>query len=563
MWTTRDWLERAEAVEDPAGPLAQAEQAACGADDWIELARAWCRRQDPVAARRCLATGVGLAQGEHWTCRRAAELAVELLDDRAEAQAILAQVEARLGIAAGPAGAAGVPVQGYEWTLLARAYADILGAAAGVQRCLAAAAAAARGPRDLCDLAEGLAELGGDPVGAARLLERAEQMALEQGTITELWMVAIRWIEPLGDRARAGATLAAATRAAPDSATLASLAMAWRSLAQDEEGIRLALARGETLAASPRDWLVLAEAYHDGGEDNRTTAWDPAGARRCLEAALAADRPAPSEEERAAIAAGWRHWLGEAGRAAEICPLGHAPESLAERMHRLEGWPADEPRALLHRLRERIGPEALLEIARADYGMAWVKHHRALLDIQSSGLLPVPLPAHLQEVLALDRWKQGASIDPIRRAFSCTVLALDAGLPSCRQAGHLCDVLAPLLESCGDAGLEPELEVLLAWLAEVLPRDEDRAWPLFGLVLTRAGSAPDDPRLPGLVDLLLEVEDRAEHPEPGAGWLFRTSSFDGYHGLWRDLAARRFRGEALPPFLRALGERILQASGTN
>lgn len=208
-----------------------------------------------------------------------------------------------------------------------------------------------------------------------------------------MWGIANAWSGALGDAARARVALTAATAETTQVRDLTAFATAWRSLFDDDAGVRGALARAEGLAATAEHWLDLAESYFDGGTDDRVAAWDPEGVRRALAAGLAA---APTDEQRAQLATGYRDWLG--------------------------------------------------------------------------------------------------------------------------------------------IGLDDPLEAALVWLAEVAC-DDDHAWPLLGLILTRARRAPDDPRLASLVAELVAAEAAVPHPEAEAGWLFRTTNFDAYHDLWRVLAA--------------------------
>lgn len=553
--TTKDWLARAQAGQDVQTCLSQAERAVRWPDDWLAIGQTWLAHGSGELARVCIELCVDLADGEHWPCRRAAELLVQL-GERSAAGAVLGRIEAQLG-----GGGRMLPVRAYEWVLLARAYREVLADGDSVTRCLTRAAATAQEAEDLAALADGYVLLLGDTEGARRLLTRAEQQALERGQHRQLWTIAISWRSSLSEPARAFAVLARATAAAQDVQTLTSLAIGWRSLFQDAAEVRGALARAAAMAASAADWLQLAEAYRDGGDSSREEPWDPAAVRRCLEAALAA-QPGPTAHQRTQIAVGFRRWLNEPARAESIAPVDSAPEAMLARLRQCPGWESVHPRALLDRVRTQVGPQALAAIAGADYGQDYAKHHQALVEIQASGRFPVPLDWYPREVLELYRWRQGDEVDHVGRLFACAVLALDAVLPDSQQVGELSDVLAPLIESAWHLGLDAELEQHLAWLSEVVESEVGYVWPLFGLLLTRAKAAPDDPRLAELIARLETAEAAAQPWRPDAGWLLRTTFGSGHERLWRGLAAdvlAASRGG--PPQLARIG-RLLQSGSS-
>jgi tetratricopeptide (TPR) repeat protein len=550
MLTTEDWLERVRGGGDVSEGLAEAERVARRADDWIATARVWAEHGELEEARRCLETGLESARGEHWPCRRAAELLMQL-GDREAASAAVGRVEARLASATPE-----LPARAYEWMLLAQAYREVLDDEAAVSRCIASATAQAEQANELADLASGYVKLRGDAAGARALLERAEQLAREQGRHRDLWMIAVHWRESLHDDGRARTALALATAETRDVSTLTSLAIAWRSLFGDEESLRGALARGEALATQAGEWLALAEAWRDGGDSERGDTWEPAAVRRCLEAALSSS-PGPTDEQRAHLAAAWRRWLGEPARANAVGPVASAPEAELPPVRHLEGWEARDPRALFDRVRARVRPEMLEAIANADYGHASVKHLQSLVEIQATGAFSIPLDWYPLEVLSLTKWSEGAKTDHVQRAFACAVLALEGVHPRSHQTGELSDALAPLIESAWNLQLSGELEQLLVWITEVIEPAEGYVWPLFGLVLTRARYAPEDPRLGALVALLEEAEAVAEHVRPEAGWLLRTSFSELKWPLWRALAAEVLDpARGLPPHLERLRGRV-------
>lgn len=528
MLTMKDWIARAAAdAATAADSLAQAEVAARYPGDWVDLATAWLAHGDPEQARRCIAVTLDRAQGDHWAVRNAASFLLEQLADRGGAEAALDGLAVYLT-------ASTERRRTSYWIMLGAAYRGVLSDERRMRSAVEQAAAVATSASDLAELARGYHDLLADAAAARDALERAQEVAITTGELRELWGVANAW-NAVGDPAGARAALMLGTTKTTEVRDLTAFATAWRSLFDDEAGVRAALVRAETLATTATHWLDIAEEYFDGGTDNRTVAWDPDGVRRGLEASLAA---ALTDEDRAKITAGYRDWLGiSAATAAGLAPAMHAPEQVLAAVRTLEGWDRSYPRALLDRLRERLTPGRLEAIAKADWGTAWTKHHRVLVEIHETGLVPVQLQWHPLEALELYRWTQGADTDHELRAFACAVLAFDAVIPSTGQCGDIGNVIAPLLESAWALGLDDPLEATLVWLAEVA-RQSEVVWPLFGLILARARRDPDDPRLGALVAALVAAEAEAsvwhtwsEH------WLFRTSNHDSYHPLWRVLAA--------------------------
>jgi hypothetical protein len=198
---------------------------------------------------------------------------------------------------------------------------------------------------------------------------------------------------------------------------------------------------------------------------------------------------------------------------------------------------------LLDRLRARLTDEQLDGIAQADYGMAWLKHQRALQEIRATGLVPAPLDWYPREVLQLVRWRRGAGVDHVARGFACAALAVEAGMNP--PDHHISDIIAPLIDSAWALALDAELEALLVWLAEVMA--DDFAWPMLGLVLTYARRAPDDARLDALVERMIAAEAAAYTGTwPDVGWLFRTTNYDQSRDLWHALATQALAGATQP-----------------
>lgn len=529
--TTKEWIARARSGGDVEACLAAAEQAVSWPDDWLELARAWRQFGQLELALVAIEMALARAAGEHWPSVRAAELLLEL-GQRDAAAAALGRIEAALK-ACKPEDS-----RVYTWVLLARAYRDVLHDEAGVAASMAGAGERAHSPKDLIELAEGHARLFKDSAKARELLERAEELALEHGDCDVMWTLAIGWRSAAQDEVRARRAMELGTEHARQVQTLTSLATGWYSLYRDEDAIRRALARAESLAAQVRDWLILAEALRDGGHGERQTPFDPQGVRRCLEAALRADPP-PNQTQRTEIATGFRRWLGDDAAAEAVLPTNLTPEAALEPFRTLADWPERDSRALLHCIRALATPDILKTIASADYGSDYSKHLQALTEIQSTGSFPPPLDWYPREVLELTRWGRGelSRDGHIARALSCAVLAIDAALPDCRQAGQICDVLAPLISSALALGFDKELELFLVWLCEHLEYESEYVWALLALVLVAARRAPDDPRLPALIEQLEQIESLSHPERPKAGWLFRTTLSKGHEQLWRGLIA--------------------------
>lgn len=484
MLTTQDWLGRIGGANlDEC--LDGAERAAASADDWNAIAAACAAHDRASEARRGLDRAIAIANGDHWPSRRAAEQLLALGDPVA-ARAAIAAIETQLGAWS----------QIYQWVLLARAYREVLGDEDAVARCLASAEVATDG--DLADLAAGRVELAGDRAGAIALLERAEAEAYARGKHRQLWSVANRWYDPIGDEARARAVLTAAIARAPDLAAVVWIPAAWAGLfPDDDDGIAAAMARGDALATTAADWLELAEAYRDGGDGNRELPWNADAVRRCLDAANAAD---PDDGQRARIAIGFRRWLGDDARAAAVTP----PEPTPAVHRTLVGWPADG-RALFDRLRERLTPSMLDQMANADYGIDFRKHRAALAELQATGQVEAPMPWQPHEALALTRWSDGAGCDHVTRAFACTALVIEMMSPRSYRNDLVDGMVPQLVESAWSLDLVDELHGFLAWVAEVAGDPDgapDATIAILALLVSAARRRGDDARLPALIDAL-------------------------------------------------------------
>ena len=549
MRTARDWLKQGEGKgADRAACVRAAEAVTRGGDDWLDVAEAWLELGQRADARRTIEAGLADARGELSVCRRAAGLLASKLDDRAGAIEALARAEERLVVDRPPIS---------RWCWLAETYHRHLAGDPGAARCLAMAATLATSAEDLVALAEGRLALGGDRDAARALLDRALTAALAEGSVRTLWTIAIRWQhEPLSDPARAREILGIATAEARDVGTLISLAMAWRSLFDDDHGVRAALGRAETLAADAAGWIDLADAHIDGGRDTRAEAWDGDGVRRCLAAALAA---APSAEQRGLIARAFRQGLRDRDRADAIAPCGLAATDGVAITAPLDGWPDGDPGSLLAALRAQLTPKAAIEIAKSDWGNGWHRHHQAVLEIVETGLIPHPLRWYPRETLELTRWQRGDATDHVARAFAAAVLVCAHVVPDANPNGELQDSLAPLIESAWHLGLD-EVEAFLRWVAQVRGHEPDGAWALLGLILTVARRAPDEPRLPALIERL-EGAVAALHPyDADPAWLYGTTNFRQSFDQWRALVAATLAPTPdLPPALVRLAGHLQPA----
>lgn len=112
----------------------------------------------------------------------------------------------------------------------------------------------------------------------------------------------------------------------------------------------------------------------------------------------------------------------------------------------------DDPNQLLRLLASRLVPDDLQVIARADYGIKVVEHHRAVENIVRSQTVAAPLDWVPREVLQLTCWSNAGSEQAhARRAFSATAILLSDMLeggasPSC---GDIAGILAQSSHALG------------------------------------------------------------------------------------------------------------------
>ena len=468
--------------------------------DWAMLAEAWAALggEGHDEARRCAEEAVAHGGAEAWLYREAAAVHARALGD---------PTGARLALDRGFEALAAEPgARARDRCALAGGYVDLLGDRDAARRCLEEEGAAS--VDDLCALAQGYVEYLGDGATARALIERAMALADEAapadvGGVS--WTLANAHRHALGDRDAAWRVLERGLERATTVAGCLRIACAVASHAQAEPARRpfelSCVTRAESRIVGTDDWIAIADAWHE----HRGA---PADVRRCLEQALAGR---PDAAERARIAFGYRHWLGDAVSADRLSPRGLAPAALVVRNRRLEEWEAD-PAGLLDWLRGRITPKALATMSVADFGSDRDTHLAALRDIVETGLIPQPLAWHPREVLAITRWLDGEKTDHAARAFACTVLCLDAAGPVYRD-GHE-PTPALLLESCLALGGEAVARAvgLMVTLAEAFEDyRHELGFAYLGLILAAAARDPHDPRLARLAEMPIATEVDARH----------------------------------------------------
>lgn len=550
--TVSDWLTHAGAATDAAEVercLAGAEAEARGCHDWRTLLRGVAEL--PLAPRERVAhvaartLELAAAEREVWGFRDVATVRATRLEDEAGARAALeagadAFREPRTDLLGRPALA-----RGYEWVLLGKGFVETLRDPDGMRRCLEAGRAQARALRraeDLADLATAWASHVDRAAGVALLLE-AERMEDADAGAARPWTLANAW-HSLGEPEAVHRVLDAALQASTSSDAALHVAKAWASH-HDLEQARRALGRAEALAATATAWLNVGEAALDAGLGEAVV-------RRALGRAEAL---ATDADARARVSGAYRDWLRDQDAATRLGPRGVRPDALRRRVRSLPEWDTSAA-GLFDWLRARATPEGLANIAAADYGMDADKHLAALRDLCETGLVPRALVWEPHEVLALTRWSSGESVQHLERALCCVLLCLAP-----QEMDELVTNGPILAESCLALGADAThlAEQFFAWRSETeaaAEQDEEggpeQPIALLLLFLLRAASAPDDPRLATLAEVL------TEHPRYPlamvAGWMAESMRAE----LWTDLADRILVPAAKdhPPaarVLRALG----------
>ena len=504
--------------------------------DWIRLAQ---DADDPLEARRCLDAASAMSvSGSHWTdvlnaawdaevddrdyLRTLADRALTGMAADGDVSGFLAVFRVRTRILNDLAGArealesamttlTRTAARAGRWLRLAEGFAQ-LDDAAGVERCLRTGHDTARRQGDLpglCLVATALAKSEGAAAAGTVLVEAETLMAATERPSDDVGSLAIAW-RALGQPQEASRVLSAALQSATTVGDVLRVASACAAH-QDPGAVQSALERAGTLATTAAHWLAIAERTFD-------LHGDPDAVRAALKRAtgLAGD-----EIVREQIAAGYRHWLGDAQAADLVGPIGLPPQQLRIPVRQPPaGWQSSAS-ALFEWLRARIIRDHLIRIAEADYGTDFDKHLAALEDIWTTGLLPRQLPWHPAEVLQLRRWQDGERTDHLERAWCCTLLAITP------QDEGLANIVPGLVDSClvlgRDAPQVPALAgQLLSWICQTdeLPDpaqdggshpdpDEVDPYALLGLLLLRGHADPPDTGVDLLARMILELPDRA------------------------------------------------------
>jgi hypothetical protein len=537
MRTITNWLTLAEAAADAtevARCLDEATILAGTCHDWRTILRALPVLRH-VSRERIAETAIrtlehARAERDVWAFRDVATARATCLDDTSGARAALDECAAAfraprtnvLGQTALLLGKLDL-ARGYEWVLLGHGYLETLGDDQGLCRCLEAGRDMARDQRnadDLCSVATEWAKLVDRAEGVA-LLTEAEAMA-SNGSASP-WTLANVW-HALDDARAVHRVLYGALDRATSCANALHVARAWASHDERDE-VRAALAKARAFAASVSEWVEIAEFAFDAKLDEDEV-------RAPLERA---EHRAEDDEQRGLIAGAYSRWLHDERSADRVGPRGVGPEALRRHVRTLSGWDTSASR-LFDWLRARMTAEGLERIANADYGMDAAKHHAALTDICTTGLLPRRLPWQPHEVLALSRWSEGDGVDHLARALCCTLLCLSSD-----GSDELVTNGVILAESClalGDEAIDL-VERFFAWRSETEENGVDADDPgpehpiaLLLLFLVRASHAADDPRLKSLAAMVVE---HPCHPlDESAEWIAGSTRAK----LWEDLVRR-------------------------
>jgi hypothetical protein len=264
------------------------------------------------------------------------------------------------------------------------------------------------------------------------------------------------------------------------------------------------------LAATCRDWLVIAEDLRDLG-------YDVESVRAAVRQAEALATP----DERCAVARAMRDLGSDPDAAAAIGPMGLSPHEFAAPGESSLGWPRDAG-ALFDWLRERVDDGVLTVVAAGDHHHDEERHLAALREIGDTGLVPIPLDWHPREVVSLYQWSEGDAVDHLARAFGCTSLCLAELAPE-PLGGGIDATITVLLESCCQLGTEALrcLTGLLVAIAD-MPTAADvlQAQALLALLQVTARLDSTDPRLEVIAARLLELDASLRqngypHPEHG------------------------------------------------
>ncbi len=400
-------------------------------------------------------------------------------------------------------------------------------------------------------LSAGFVEALDDRQGQRLCLEAGRDSARAAKSADDLCSIASAWASEI-DRDEGIALLVETEAMARNGSTQPwTLANAWKAV-DDAEGVHRVLsgALRDARTCDAALHVVKVWASHDNLDEARTALlraeglaasardWlaiaevslDAGFEQNVLRKAIGrAEALAADDETRGSVSRAYQQWLGDPAAATRVGPRGVPPESLRPHARTLPGWKASAS-GLFDWLRARITPDELAHIAAADYGADLPKHLAALRDLCDTGVVPRSLPWEPHEVLALTRWSSGETVNHVERALCCTLLTLAGGdLEELVTNGPI------LVESCLALGSEAcaLAESLLAWKYETVAPgvdgDGDLAVAILLLVLLRTASDASDPRLPPLIAHLVASE---------TGGLARVLADGMRADLWRDLVTR-------------------------
>jgi hypothetical protein len=453
----------------------------------------------PATARADLQAALGAGGDQIWVHRHVARLYATHVGDRGEAARVIEAL---------------APLNCIEHRLVAAAWVELDDRARAV-RLLERAAKNARTAQDICNVALGYRDAGFEDE-ARLLVDGAASVATHA---LDTWLVASCYRDAFHDAARAQAILDEGLRDAAAVTELLGFARAFA--AHDAEGVAAIVARAASRASTVNDWIEVSAAHH-------ILLQDAPEALRCL--ARAKQVSISPQDERA---------IGVARGLVQIELLDDdrpklPPSRLLPIGARSFAWDRD-PNRLLAWLRARIPRTSLDTLARPERFL-FNDDIVTLLDLQKSGHLPHPLPAHLEVLHEVARATH--HVDHQLRAFACTLLAIDdaaARTPAGRE-----DMMAALVESCLALGADAVFAAmhLFPALADAYEATRYAGLMLFaelGLALCAAWLDPTDPRIPPLLD-------RA----------FADGRLALHHNLWATLARRIFVHPRLAPYAQRL-----------
>ncbi len=475
----------------------------------------------PDDARVHLGAALRAASDRIWVARTAARIFATHVGDRDAARRVIGELS---------------PLTCIEWRLVAAAWCE-LGDRVTAGACLERAAANARIAGDLCTVAMGYRDAGYEDE-ARLLVEGAAQVATHA---MDCWIVASCYRDAFRDPTRARALLEHGLRDATAVTELIGFARAFSAHGAELAELEALVERAAAAASTVQDWIDVSRARHQILLDV------PA-------AALAVDRASrlatsPQDERAVAVARG----LLQVELLDDERPK-LPPSKLLHAGARSFAWDRD-PDRLLGWLRSRIPRAAINTLARPEQ-FFFNDDLVTLLDLQKTGHIPYPLPAHLDVLREVSR--RTGEVDHQLRAFACTILCIDDAAAVVPEGIE--PVMALLLESC--LALGPDAVAGAAALFAALADSYEAAqsttargylvlFAELGLALAASWLDPTDPRVPPLVDRMIaeEREWRTDRTR-GDAWLLGLTVFDQQHALWRALARRML--PATSPLARLL-----------